>query len=193
MTDAVNMTLFSNNMWWFPIHVNQGNLDYYLVRPVSSLFFLSPARSSPANSFVNLLIACGILTWALARYPEPIPASMVGILALLIGIGVYINYLMNMIFLIPVFWFHNAEGVKTLFWNFGQTGGRPHKIYKGWVRRVLTSILPFALVASYPVEGLFGGKPAAALLHMAAVAVTGTLILVGFWRWGLSAYSSASS
>ncbi|MHC4956449.1 MAG: ABC transporter permease [Planctomycetota bacterium] len=192
VTDAFQMTVFSNNMWWFPIHVNRGDLDYYLVRPVSSLFFVS-LKEFAGNSFVNLLIACGILTWALARYPEPIAVSMIGILALLIAMGVYINYLMNMIFLIPVFWFHNAEGVKTLFWNMASTGGRPHKIYKGWVRRTLTTILPFALVASYPVEGLFGGQPAAALLHMATVVLVGTLILAGFWKLGLRAYASASS
>jgi len=192
VTDAFQMTVFSNNMWWFPIHVNKGDLDYYLVRPVSSLFFLS-LKEFAANSFVNLLIACGFLTWALARYPGPIPASMIALLLLLIGLGVFINYLINVIFLIPVFWIHNADGVKTLFWNLGSTGSKPHGIYKGWTRRILVSVLPFALIASYPVEGLFGGEPAATLLHMGAVAVVGSLVLAVFWRFGLRAYSSASS
>ena len=62
------MTVFANNMWWLPIAVNRGDLDYYLVRPVSSLFFLS-LREFAANSFLNLLLATGILVWALARYP----------------------------------------------------------------------------------------------------------------------------
>jgi len=58
--DAIHMTVFSNNMWWMPILVNKGDLDYYVVRPVSSLFFLS-LRDFAANSFLNLLIASGIL------------------------------------------------------------------------------------------------------------------------------------
>ena len=41
VADAIHMTVFSNNMWWFPIFINRGDLDYYLIRPVSSLFFLS--------------------------------------------------------------------------------------------------------------------------------------------------------
>ena len=69
--DALNMTFFANNMWWFPILVNRGDLDYYLVRPVSSLFFVS-LREFAANSFLNLIIATGILIWAIARYPEPL-------------------------------------------------------------------------------------------------------------------------
>jgi len=192
VTDAFQMTVFSNNMWWFPVYVNRGDLDYYLVRPVSSLFFVS-LNEFAANSFVNLLIALGVLTWALARYPEPLAPSMIALLAALIGLGVFIHYLINMIFLIPVFWLHSGDGVKMLYWNLSSTGNRPHGIYKGWVRRVLTSIIPFALIASYPVEGLFGGKPAATLMHMGAVALLGSVALGVFWRIGLRAYSSASS
>ena len=52
VADAIQMTVFSNNMWWLPIYVNKGDLDYYLVRPVSSLFFLS-VRDFAANSFLR--------------------------------------------------------------------------------------------------------------------------------------------
>ena len=47
--DAVNMTVVANNMWVLPQLINKGDLDYYLVRPVSSLFFLS-LRDFAANS-----------------------------------------------------------------------------------------------------------------------------------------------
>ena len=45
-------------MWWLPMLINRGDLDYYLVRPVSTLFFVS-FRDFAANSFVNLVIATG--------------------------------------------------------------------------------------------------------------------------------------
>src|ERR1017187_3025518 len=54
MVDAINMTLFANNLFQFPSLVNRGDLDYYLVRPVSTLFFVS-LRDFAANSFVNIL------------------------------------------------------------------------------------------------------------------------------------------
>ena len=53
VADGVHMTVFSNNMWWFPVLVNRGDLDYHLVRPVSSLFFVS-LRDFAANSFVSM-------------------------------------------------------------------------------------------------------------------------------------------
>ena len=70
MSDALHMTIFANNMWMLPILINKGDLDYYLVRPVSPLFFLS-LRDFAANSFLNLVIASGIVAiycrppWAL--------------------------------------------------------------------------------------------------------------------------------
>ena len=60
--DALHMTVFANNHWWLPLFINRGDLDYYLVRPVSSLWFLS-LRDFAANSFLNLVIAGGLLVW----------------------------------------------------------------------------------------------------------------------------------
>ncbi|MHC4937430.1 MAG: ABC transporter permease [Planctomycetota bacterium] len=192
VSDAINMTVFSNNMWWFPIYVNKGDLDYHLVRPVSSLFMLS-LREFAANSFINLLIAIGILAWALARYPEPLSGGVIGLFVALILLGAFINYTVGMIFNIPVFWLHSAEGVRHLYWSLGSTSGRPHRIYRGIVLKILTTVLPFALVASYPVDSLFSGKPAWTLLHMVAVAVCTFVAMNLFWRAGLRAYASASS
>ena len=179
-------------MWWFPTYVNRGDLDYHLVRPVSPLFMLS-LREFAANSFVNLLVACGILTWALARYPDPLGAGTVALFAGLILLGCFLNYVMGMAINIPVFWLHNADGVRTVYWSLGSTTGRPHRIYKGIVLKVLTTVLPFALVASYPVDSLFSGRPEATLLHMVAVAAAAFAFMVWFWRRGLRAYASASS
>ena len=58
LVDAIVMTLFSNNIWWLPILINRGDLDYYLLRPVSSLFFLS-VRDFAVNSFINLRVRGG--------------------------------------------------------------------------------------------------------------------------------------
>ena len=112
--DAVHMTLFSNNLWWLPIFINRGDLDYYLVRPVSSLYFLS-LRDFAANSFLNLLIAAGLLTWALARYPEPLGAGRVLLYLAFLLVGAYIYYLLRLAFIIPVFWLQSSRGLEKCY------------------------------------------------------------------------------
>ena len=192
LSDALHMTFFSNNLWWFPIFVNKGDLDYYLVRPVSSLFFLS-LRDFAANSFINLLVALAILVWSLARYPEPLGPERIALYGALLLLGVFLAYVMNFLFLIPVFWMHNAMGLRETYFGLSRFSVRPDGIYQGWVRRLLTSVLPFALITSFPARALFEQHPGTIVLHMLVVTAALFLALQAFWRLGLRAYASASS
>jgi len=192
LVDAIHMTLFSNNMWWLPILVNKGDLDYYLVRPVSSLFFVS-LREFAANSFVNLLIATGIVTWAIARYPGELGAADIASFAALILVGSFLYYCLHILFLLPVFWFHSNRGLAMVFYSIGKLAERPDRIYSGLTRLVLLTALPLALVASVPTEVLFGGLTAERAAHFAAVAAAFFGLVVWVWSRGLRSYASASS
>lgn len=190
--DALQMTLFSNNCWWLPIYINRGDLDYYLIRPVSSLFFLS-TRDFAANSFLNLILAGAIMVWALGRYPDPLPAVRIAIFlfCLLLGTGIY--YCLRMVFLIPVFWIQSNRGFDSIFWSLEELGNRPDRIYPGWMHRILVSIIPFALMISYPTRTLFEGDLLTVVLHLVTVTGLGFALVIAFWRWGLRNYASASS
>lgn len=192
VSDGVNMTVFSNNMWMLPILVNRGDLDYHLVRPVSSLFFVS-LRDFAANSFVNLLIACGILAWALARYPEPLPAGRVVVFLGFLLAGVGLQYCIGMIFTIPVFWLHSQHGLRETYWALSTTINKPHGIYTGWARRILVSVLPFTFIVSYPVAFLLEGPSTKLLVHGACVVGGAFALMLALWRVALRSYASASS
>ncbi|MEQ8818858.1 MAG: ABC-2 family transporter protein [Sumerlaeia bacterium] len=190
--DAVTMTVFANNSWWFPIFINRGDLDYYLTRPVSPLFFLM-TRDVAANSFVNLVIASGILIWALAVYPEPLGLAAIAGYVALICVGVLIVAAVNFLLMIPTFWLHNSAGLREIFFQVHKYAEMPHQIFLPWMRRILLSVLPLAFLVSVPAHMLFDGYDALTLAHMAVVLVGTYAVLVGFWRMGLRAYASASS
>jgi ABC-2 type transport system permease protein len=192
MVDAVNMTLFANNMWQFPLLVNRGDLDYYLVRPASTLFFIS-LRDFAANSFVNLLITVGIFGWALHRYPAPIPPLKVLLFLGLIANGVVIFYCLNVLFNLVVFFSHSSEGFGHLVWSLGKFGERPDRIYSGWIRRVVTIFLPFCVIASFPTRLLIEAFDWRILLHSVAISAAFFCLLLFTWNRALRAYSSASS
>lgn len=192
LMDSLQMTMFSNNLWWLPIFVNKGDLDYYLVRPVSSLFFLS-LRDFAANSFMNLLLAIGILVWAIARFPEPLGAGRIAVYVILQLSGVLLFYTMSMIFILPVFWMQGRTGIRNIFWSLHRLSMRPHRIYTGIVRRLLVSVLPFALIASFPTMALVEGVSLEILVHMAAVIGAAFLLMLLLWKKALRSYASASS
>ena len=192
LVDAIHMTVFSNNMWWLPLLVNKGDLDYYLVRPVSSLFFLS-LREFAANSFINLLIAIGIVTWAIARYPGELSAVNISTFAVLILAGAFLHYCLHLLFILPVFWLHTNRGLAMVFFSIGKLGERPDRIYTGLTRVILLTVLPLALIASIPTDTLFVGLTVERALHVAAVCVGMFGLLVFLWGRGLRGYVSASS
>lgn len=189
--DAVNMTFFANNMWLLPMLINKGDLDYYLVRPVSSLFFVS-LRDFAANSFLNLAIAGGLVAWSLWNLGGLTAGGTLLYVIFLLN-GVYVVYLLRLIFITPVFWLHSSRGLDELNWTLERFSERPHQIYSGWLRRFLVTLLPYAFLSSIPSHVLFGGLTPELLLHTLAVTGGLTAFALWFWRRGLRAYSSASS
>ncbi|MEM6456486.1 MAG: ABC-2 family transporter protein [Acidobacteriota bacterium] len=192
MVDAIHMTFFSNNQWWLPIFINRGDLDYHLTRPVSSLFMLS-LREFAANSFLNLVLAAGLMAWAIGRYPEPLGAGRIALFATLLVAGAVLRYLVRMCFIIPVFWLHSNNGLNEINWSLDELSDRPHQIFYGATRLALLTVLPFGVIVSVPAHALFGAAPWTSALHVAAVVVGYFVVVVAWWQMGLRAYSSASS
>ncbi|MBI3534918.1 MAG: ABC-2 family transporter protein [Deltaproteobacteria bacterium] len=192
LIDALNMTLFSNNTWAIPILVNRGDLDYYMLRPVSTFFFIS-LRDFAANSFINLLITIGIMTWSFAHYPVSLPAINIVLYLVFIINGLFLYHAMNMLFIIPVFWTHSVFGFREVFWGFVRVLERPDQIYDGWIRKLFTFILPFCLMASFPAKLLFESLNSLVIIHIIFVTSMFWGLVMLLWHLALRHYSSASS
>lgn len=190
--DGINMTLFSNNIWWIPAYVNKGELDYYLLRPVSSLFFLS-TREIAINSFVNLVFAFSIFAWALHQYPHEITWDRYLAFSILLTVGMLLYYFTRILFTLPVFWTQSGKGGDMVFWTLARMLERPDRIFKSWVRLFLTTAVPFAVMSSFPAHALWEDNP----WYYVGVSLLVTCIYgsmtIALWKFGLRSYSSASS
>ena len=192
LVDAVHMTMFANNLYMLPHFINHGDLDYYLIRPVSSLFFLS-LRDFAFNSFINLVFACGIVFWAIGTYPGTLGTAGIIVFLLLILAGTLLYYCIHLLTILPTFWTQSGESLHQLFYNLSRFMERPDRIYRGSIRLLLTVALPFGLMASFPARLLLEPFNWAILAQLLAV-LAAFLFLIGFvWNRGLRAYSSASS
>jgi ABC-2 type transport system permease protein len=186
------MTVFSTNMWWLPYYINRGELDYYLIRPVSPLFFLS-LREFSANSFINLIIAAAFFFHSLFSYSQNWNLlSLFGLIILLIN-GSLIYYCIQMLMILPVFWTQSAKGFIDLFYTLGLAMERPDRIFKGWLRVLFTVVLPFGLIASFPARIFIEGFNLQTIVHLILVTSGLWIVVLSVWRKGLKNYSSASS
>lgn len=192
LIDALQMTLFSNNTWMLPGLVNKGDLDYYLLRPVSSLFFVS-LRDFAANSFVNLLMAATILGWALLSGPVGLTPVTLGLCGLYLAIGLLLHYSLHMIFVLAVFWTQSGQGFAFLHWTFTRFTERPDRIYTGVLRVLVTTVLPYGIIASFPARLVLEGFHWPVFLKLAGLAIGFFGIVLWMWNRGLKIYASASS
>lgn len=190
--DAIVMTVFSSNLWNLAFAINKGELDYHLTRPVSSLFFLT-LREFAANSFMNLIIAVSYWIWSMHSLNQEFHFWSVVSYVLLIINGAFLFFLLQLVAILPVFWTSSPQGFSSLFWTLEAFMERPHRIFAGWLRWILVTILPFSLMASLPAEVLFEGVRPATLLNALIVTTSLFSFVIWVWRRGLKNYSSASS
>lgn len=190
--DALQMTFISHNLWEFPSTVNTGHFDYVLVRPVSSLFWIS-CNEVAVNSFINLLFAFGIFIWALMGYSEPINFINLIWYGFFLLNGLFLFFLVRILFSLPVFWLHSPYTFERIFYSLQPFLDRPHMIFKGWIRFVMMTIIPFGLMASMPAYIFFNGPTVEIILNTTSVTLLFAILV--FWLWGkaLGSYSSASS
>jgi ABC-2 type transport system permease protein len=192
LIDAIQMTVFTSNLWSLPAKVTTGSLDYYLTRPVSSLFFLS-LQEFAASSVVNVLIVFGIVIWALGLNSAVVTPGSLVLLTLLVINGVLLYFLIAMAFIIPVFWTHSGRGFAETFYLFTRFMERPDRIFTGTMRLFTTVLLPCSLVASFPARLFLEGFDWGVFLHLIGVTCLFALSIRWVWAKGLAAYSSASS
>ncbi len=191
--DAFHMTFFANNSWWFPIAINRGDLDYYLTRPASAFFFLG-FKELAANSFLNLIIASNLLAYFLYQYPGEIEFFNLFVYLILLINGAFLYFILYLIFLVPVFWTHSARGFGDVFFAAEKIFQRPDGIFKGYFRKFFIFILPFSVIASFPLRYLLWPEQRGeVLLQIAMGSALVYLIFFILWKRGLKNYSSASS
>jgi ABC-2 type transport system permease protein len=190
--DGLQMTLFSNNLFILPGLVNRGDLDYYLVRPVSPMFFLA-LRDFAANSFLNLIMAVAFFGYVLRTYSGHFSFGDLGLFTILFLNGILLYFYMRLLSILPVFWTQSRSGLDTLFWNFTRFIERPDRIFTGLVRIVLLTVMPFGLMVSVPTRVLLGEREPTLLISTTLTTFVFTILIRWLWASALRNYSSASS
>lgn len=188
--DNLHMMIFSQSFWEFSFHIKTGQLDYVILKPMNtifSVFFRYFRASSLFNTplFMGYLIYYGIqvklsfLDWTL------LPFLIVLSLALLVVIEFILSTSM--------FWLTDGMGINFLRMQMQQLGRWPNFIYQGFIRKVLTVVLPILLVGSGPIHFLFDKSAWQLLVTMIAALFILVFVLLVTWRIGIRRYDSASS
>tara|TARA_Y100001970_G_scaffold8414_1_gene9811 strand:+ start:532 stop:1359 length:828 start_codon:yes stop_codon:yes gene_type:complete len=193
--DTIFMMLF-DGAGYLREHIRTGSLDFILLRPVNSQFLIS-FRYIRSYTLVSLLVLSIILyNILIAFHPESLNLLNIGLFTISLFMGVLIWYSFEFIIASLTFFFRDFRTGGWLSHEVMKFSMRPDSIYKGFMRKILFTILPMALVASFPSRLLLHGLTIQNQKYFFTQIVVVTILLSltrVFWKIGLKRYESAQS
>ena len=174
--------------------VAAGKLDQFFIRPVSVLFQILAENFQP-EAFgelivgVVMIIFCSIgggISWGVSTVLLAIVATV---------FGAAIIAAVKIIFTSFALKFKRSGPLLQIVYNFIRYTNYPVAIYPAAIRALLTFVLPFAVIISYPVESIiFGGINPYLLMGIiiAAALILFTLAVV-IWNAFEKHYQSSGS
>jgi ABC-2 type transport system permease protein len=173
-------------------HVRRGTLDYILTKPVDSMFYVS-FRHLVFWRLIDVLLGLGVIGYGL-MVKHYIP-SLFDVLIFLVTIAAsfVLIYSLWMMLMTTSFWVIRIDDLSFIFDSFFETARFPVGMYRGWVRVVLTYVLPAAVITNMPALSLLGKWNMTTALIAVLLALVFLWLARRFWRFALRFYTSASS
>lgn len=180
------------NMLAISGYIRRGDMDFLLLRPVSSQFLVS-LRNLSLPDAVNVLIGLALTVYA--GIHAGVVWSLSGIAgALLFGVcGVILLYALWFATVTLCFWLVQVDSLDTLFYGLFETARYPISFFKGVIRALLTFAVPVAFATTFPAQALLGTADYRLLPVGVALAAAALVATHLFWSYAVRHYSSASS
>ncbi|MEL6246509.1 MAG: ABC transporter permease [Cyanobacteria bacterium J06627_15] len=190
LLQGVSATLLTPNLNRIVNHVQDGTLDFVLLKPVSSQFWLSTRTISPWG-LTDVLFGLIIIGYAGHRLGLPPQQYLLGLPPLLLGI-VSLYSLWFMLGATSI-WFVKVYNVTEVLRGLLDAGRFPIVAYPAAYRVFFTFVVPVAFLTTVPAQTVLGRTEGTWLIGSAALAGVLFVCSRGFWRFALRFYTSASS
>lgn len=173
--------------------VREGELDMYLVKPVSLQFLVTMKRLDLALLLPDFI--AGVIMIGLGWHWAGLPVNFLSVAGFLFFL-LCSNLLTYSLFLIPnllCFWIVSTRGLADMtaaLWDFNNM---PQLIYGKWMQRIGTFILPVFVITNFPGLFLMGELTPALMAWGVVSPILFFLIARAVWKRAVRNYSSASS
>ncbi|MGB3493241.1 MAG: ABC transporter permease [Elainellaceae cyanobacterium] len=171
-------------------HVQEGTLDFVLLKPISSQFWLSTRDISPWGT-PDLLFGVLIIGYAGTRLQLPLTNYLLGLFPLLCGL-ISLYSLWFMLGATSI-WFVKIYNVTEVLRGLLEAGRYPVVAYPATYRVFFTFVVPVAFLTTIPAEAVLNRTEFSWFAGAGALAIALLLASRLFWGFALRFYTSASS
>lgn len=184
--------LFMRGIYNFRQKVVDGTFDFYLLNPLSELFYSLFSYTDPMDALL-VFPYLGLVGWAWvnAGYAITLPTILLLILVLVIVSLMIVSW--HIVILAVGVKYLEVDNTIMLYRDLEKMAAFPISIYGKYGAATLTYLFPFALMATIPARLVFGLYNQWYLLGFAVLALLQLKLAFYLWRRALLSYSSASS
>lgn len=187
---GVSATFLVPNLNRIVEQVQQGTLDFILLKPISSQYWLSFRVLSPWG-FPDVVF--GIIMIIYATSELKLTLYNVFLSSLTIGFAMISLYSLWFMLGATSIWFVKIYNVTEVLRGLLEAGRFPIVAYPVAYRFFFTFIVPVAFLTTIPAETLLGKNQATWILGSGILAILLLILSHYFWQFALRFYTSASS
>lgn len=184
--------LFLRGVYMFRQKVADGSFDFYLLNPLSELFYSLFSFTDPLDIIVTTpYIILTIWAWVQAGYV--VTLTNISLILIIIILSTLMVIAWHIVIISIGVKYLEVDNTIMLYRDLERMGAFPVAIYGKFGENIMTYAFPFALMATIPAKLIFGQFNPWYLLGFALLALVQLKIALWLWRQALKSYSSASS
>ena len=192
LSDTCYMFFFSGNLMKMNQLIVKGDLDFFLLKPISSQFLVS-FRYVKSYTIISLFILGILLLNLCLQSTRDITFINFIFFSFSFTLGLALWACFDFCISCLSFWFKNFSTGGWFSHEVMKFSMRPDTIYTGWLRKSLFTILPMAFITSVPSRILLYGPSQDYLIGQVCVTIMFLCLARLMWKKGVAKYESASS
>ncbi len=192
LLDGFQRAVLAPNRQAISEHVQQGTLDFVLIKPMDAQFWLSTRRLS-IWGVPDVLLGLALIVYAGSKLDTPLGVGgyAAGLIPLLLGAATL--YALGYALATLTIWVTKAGNITIAMQALLEAGRYPVPAYAPLFRVAFTFVLPVAFMTTVPAATMTGKTGLVWVIGSLGVAVGLLVACRWFWRFALRSYTSASS
>ena len=192
LLDGLTNAILRPNLSEIVNYVREGTLDYVLLKPIDSQFWLSVKKFSFAG-IPEIILGLLIVFWAANKSGAGFSFYYLSSFIFSLLIGFVILYSVWFLIAASSIWFVKTWNATEVLRALLAAGRYPISAYPVILRFIFTLLLPVAFLTTFPAEAILGELKFKILFYGSILSSLFFLFSRFFWKFALKHYTSASS
>ena len=190
--NGITNTWFNPNLTEIVKHIREGTLDFVLLKPIDSQFFISLKKINPSG-FLEIMLGFLLLLYCIKINQVNLNLSFLILSLITISSSICILYSLWFFISTTTIWFVKTWNATEVLRSFLYIGRFPLNSFSLYLRIFFSVFIPIAFITTIPSEVFLGLAQLWKILLEVIVAMVFLITSRKFWLFALKFYTSASS